>query len=116
MHKRMCCIGRNVYKKNRLILYNLKEWFNAFKVKYPKVKIAFSSLLCKMKSRSCKFELFLHLLCVMVTGLLCNSMLSVVSLRSCFLVNIYTNRKKVETITEGIRVTHDNYKLFHIYY
>ena len=35
-------VGRSVYKQKRLVLCNLKELFNAFKVKYPEVKIGFS--------------------------------------------------------------------------
>ena len=35
-------IARNEYRQKRLILCNIKELFNAFKTRFPEVKVGFS--------------------------------------------------------------------------
>ena len=45
-------VTRNVHMQKRLVLCNIRKHFNAFKVRYPEVKIGFSKF-CSLKPKWC---------------------------------------------------------------
>ena len=45
-------VGKNQYRQKRLILCNLKEFYVAFKEKYPDVKISLSKF-CSLRPKWC---------------------------------------------------------------
>ena len=50
--KKTVSIGKNVHVSKRLILCNLKELYNAFKGKYPDLKISFSKF-ASLRPKGC---------------------------------------------------------------